>query len=385
MSSLWVLSLAVCAAGCSKQDDSAKSPPPAEVAVVTIAPQTVPITTELPGRTSAYRIAEVRPQVSGIIQKRLFTEGSEVKAGQQLLQIDPSTYRAAVGNSQAALAHANAQLVAAQLLAERYASLTGQGVVSKQDNDNAVAARAQAQADVASAKAQLESARINLTFTRVLAPISGRIGRALATEGALVTSGQQGALATIQQLDPIYVDVSQSSTELLRLQRQLASGELRPADANGAEVSLTLEDGSAYREKGRLQFSEVSVNANTGSVLLRAVFPNPQGELLPGMFVRAQLSQGVKRDAFLVPQRGVTRNRKGEATVMLVGPQNKVAERVVKAERSIGDQWLITEGLTAGNRVIVDGLQKVHDGSTVKTIPAQEASASDGLSSAVQR
>jgi membrane fusion protein, multidrug efflux system len=374
------------AAGCARDDAPPKNPAPVEVGVVTIAPETISITSELPGRTSPYRIAEVRPQVSGIIQKRYFLEGSEVKAGQQLLQIDPSSYRAAVSNAQAALARADAQLVAAQLLVQRYESLSGQGVISKQDYDNARAAHGQALADVAAARAQLESANINLTFTRVLAPISGRIGRALATEGALVTDGQEEPLATIQQLDPIYVDVSQSSSELLRLQNQLRRGELRRDTENSAEVGLQLEDGSVYSEKGHLQFSEVSVNASTGSVLLRAVFPNPRGELLPGMFVRAQLSHGIKRDALLVPQRGVVRNRKGEAAVMLINPDSKVAERVVNAERVMGTRVLVTGGLAPGDRIVVEGLQKVRAGALVKAVPAaQDSSAHPAVSPAAQR
>lgn len=378
---LWVLIvLAPLAAGCGKKEQVADKGP-VEVAVVTMMPQSVSIKSELPGRTAAYRIAEVRPQVSGIVQKRLFIEGSEVKAGQQLLQIDAATYQAAVSSAQAAVARAEAQLTAARLLAERYATLISANTISKQDNDNAVAARAQAEAEVAAAKAQVESARINLTYTHVLAPISGRIGRALVTEGALVTSGQQAALATIQQLDPIYVDVSQSSTELLRLQRELASGRLQQDGKSGAEVTLILEDGSAYSEKGRLQFSEVSVDPGTGAVLLRAVFPNPRRELLPGMFVRARLAQAMDARALLVPQRGVSRNRRGEATVMIVGPDNKVIERVVKTDRVIDNQWLIEDGLKAGDRVIVDGVQKVHDGVEVRAIPAAEQTAAAAVQS----
>ena len=362
-----VLVLAACGSG------RPSAPPVAtEVAVVTLVPRTVSITNELPGRTSAHRVAEVRPQVSGIVQKRLFTEGSEVKAGQQLLQIDPSTYRAALSSAQAALKRAEARLVTATLFEGRYRPLMEANVVSKQDYDDAVAARTQAEADVAAARAQVDTAEIDLAYTRVLSPISGRIGRALVTEGALVTKEQDQPVATVQQLDPIYVDITQSSVEMLRLQRQVASGVLQQDARNQAEVSLTLEDGSEYAEHGRLQFSEVSVDPGTGAVVLRAIFPNPRRELLPGMFVRAQLTQGVRRDALLVPQRGVTRNQRGEATVMVVGEDNKVAERVVKADRVVGGDWLIADGLAPQERVVVDGLQKIRPGAEVRAVAAPE-------------
>jgi membrane fusion protein (multidrug efflux system) len=341
---------------------------PVEVNVITLRPRDVSITDQLPGRTSAYRVAEVRPQVTGIVQKRLFTEGSEVKEGQQLFQIDPGVYRAALGAAEAALARAEAQLVTARLLEQRLAPLTAANAVSKQDNDDAIAARARAEADVAAARAQLEAARINLVYTKVLSPISGRIGRALVTEGALVTSGQESALATVQQLDPIYVDITQSSTQMLRLQRQLESGELVKDEKNEAEVSLTLEDGTPYPERGKLQFAEVSVDPGTGSVLLRAVFPNPRRQLLPGMFVRAQLTQGKREGALLVPQRGVSRNQRGEATVLVVGKDDKVEERIVTADRVINGEWLITNGLSPGERVIVDGLQRVRTGMQVRAV-----------------
>ncbi len=363
--------IALVLAACGSRQPSA--PPVAtEVGVVTLVPRTVSITDELPGRTSAYRVAEVRPQVSGIVQKRLFTEGSEVTAGQQLLQIDPSTYRAALNSAQAALERAEARLVTATLLEGRYRPLMEANVVSKQDYDDAVAARAQAEADVAAARAQVEAAEIDLTYTRVLSPISGRIGRALVTEGALVTKEQDEPVATVQQLDPIYVDITQSSVEMLRLRRQVASGVLQKDERNQAEVSLTLEDGSEYAERGRLQFSEVSVDPGTGAVFLRAIFPNPRRELLPGMFVRAQLTQGVRRDALLVPQRGVTRNQRGEATVLVVGEDNKVAERVVAADRVIGGDWLIAAGLAPQERVVVDGLQKIRPGAEVRAVAAPE-------------
>src|SRR4051812_13924907 len=355
---------------CAKEQGG--PPPPPEVSVITIQPRKIEITDELPGRTTAFRVAEVRPQVTGIVQKRLFSEGTEVKAGQQLYQIDPGSYRAALSSADAALKRAEAQSVTAKLLQERYAPLIAANAVSKQENDDAIAARARAEADVAAARATVESARINVVYTQVLSPITGRIGRTLVTEGALVTSNQQGPLATVQQLDPIYVDITQSSTEMLRLQRQLASGELVKTDDNQAEVGLTLEDGTLYGERGRLKVSEVSVDPGTGSVVLRAVFPNPKRELLPGMFVRAQLTRGTRSAALLVPQRGVSHNPKGDATVLIVDKDDKVAERVVTADRSINGEWLITAGLAAGDRVIVDGLQKAKPGAPVKAVPAAE-------------
>ena len=348
-------------------------PPVTEVSVVTLVPRSVNISDELPGRTSAFRLAEVRPQVSGIVQKRLFTEGSEVQAGEQLLQIDPSTYRAALASAQAALRRAEARLVTATLLEERYRPLLQANLVSRQDYDDAVAARTQAEADVAAARAQVEAAGIDLRYTRVLSPIAGRIGRALVTEGALVTKEQDQPVATVQQLDPIYVDITQSSVEMLRLRRQVASGVLQEDARDQAEVGLTLEDGSEYGERGTLQFAEVSVDPGTGAVVLRALFPNPRRELLPGMFVRARLTQGVRRDALLVPQRGVMRNPRGEATVMVVGADNKVQERVVQADRVVGSDWLIAGGLAPQERVVVDGLQKIRPGAQVRAVAAPDA------------
>ena len=364
------LAAAILLAGCGK--DAGGSPPLPEVSVVTLKPRAVAITDQLPGRTTAYRVAEVRPQVTGVVQRRLFTEGTEVKAGQQLFQIDAGSYRAALSSAQAALQRAEAQAVAARLLEERYAPLIAANAVSKQENDEAIAARARAEADVASARAAVDAARINVVYTQVLSPISGRIGRALVTEGALVTSEQESPLATVQQLDPIYVDIVQSSTAMLRLQRQLASGALVKDADDHAEVSLTLEDGSVYPERGQLMVSEASVDPSTGSVVLRAVFPNPQRELLPGMFVQTQLTRGTRTAALLVPQRGVSHNPAGEATVLIVEKDGKVAERTVSADRAIAGEWLITTGLSPGDRVIVDGLQKVKPGVAVKAVPSAE-------------
>jgi membrane fusion protein (multidrug efflux system) len=372
----WLCALASTAAltACGRGAPPASGPAAVEVGVVTLVPQSAGIVDELPGRTVAFRVAEVRPQVSGIVQKRLFEEGGEVKAGEPLYQIDPATYRATLSSAEAAQQRAEARVTAARLLEQRYAPLIAANAVSKQEYDDAVASRASAEADVAAARAQVESARINLVYTQLLAPISGRIGRTLVTEGALVTQQQASPLALVQQLDPIYVDIAQSSIEMLRLQRALASGELQRDEQNEAEVALTLEDGSAYPEHGKLQFAEVSVDPGTGAVVLRAIFPNPRRELLPGMFVRAQLTQAVKRDALLVPQRGVTRNQRGDALVMVVGAGDKAEERQVTAARVIGNDWLITEGLAPGDRVIVDGLQKIRAGSEVRPVQIERTS-----------
>ena len=360
-------------------------PPPPEVGVMTLTPRAIAITDQLPGRTTAYRVAEVRPQVTGIVQRRLFAEGGEVRAGQQLFQIDAGSYRAALQSAEAALQRAQAQAVTARLLEERYAPLIAANAVSKQENDDAIAARARAEADVAAARAAVESARINVVYTQVLSPIGGRIGRALVTEGALVTSGQQTPLATVQQLDPIYVDITQSSTDLLRLQRELASGELVKDAHDEAEVELTLEDGTPYSERGSLKVAEVSVDPGTGSVTLRAVFPNPKRQLLPGMFVQARLTQGTRSSALLVPQRGVSRNPKGEATVLVVDKDDKVSERVVTADRAINGEWLITSGLSAGERVILDGVQKVKPGAQVKPVPATVNAAAKAAAEVARR
>lgn len=357
--------------GCEKKESADAAPakrPVQEVAVVTLTAERVPVTSELPGRTSAYRIAEVRPQVNGIILKRLFEEGADVKEGQQLYQIDPATYQASFDSAKAALARAEATLTSAKLLAERYQPLVTAKAVSKQDYDNAVAAQQQAEADVASAKAAMETARINLVYTKVLSPISGRIGRSAVTEGALVTAQQAVVLAVVQQLDPIYVDVTQSSVQLLQLQRELDNGVLRKVGANQIEARLMLEDGSEYPEPGKLQFSEVTVDAGTGSVTLRAVFPNSKRLLLPGMFVHARIEEGVNEKAILVPQQGVTRNQKGDPTVLVVSADNKVELREVKTERTVGDKWLVIDGLQAGERVIVEGVQKVAPGAEVKVV-----------------
>ncbi len=364
-----VLAAGLMMTGCGKKTTAAPPPSgPPEVGVTVVQPRSVALTTELPGRTSPHLIAEVRPQVNGIILKRLFTEGSDVKAGQVLYQIDPASYQAAFASAKAAEARAEATLNTVRLKAERYRDLVKIKAVSQQDNDDAQAALKQAEADVASAKAAVETARINLAYTRVTAPISGRIGRSTVTDGALVTANQPAALATIQQLSSMYIDVTQSSAELLQLKQSLATGLLKHDGANQARVKLLLEDGSPYPLPGTLKFSEVTVDQSTGSITLRAVFPNPKQTLLPGMFVRAVVEEGVNPQAILVPQRGVTRNQKGEAMVMVVGAEEKVEPRIIKVARTVGDSWLVSDGLKAGDRVILDGIQKARPGTTVKAV-----------------
>ena len=342
-----------------------------EVGVITIQTQRVELTTELSGRVAASLTAEVRPQVNGIIQNRLFVEGSNVKAGDVLYQIDPATYQAALDGAKAALAKAEANLVPLKLRADRYKELLASEAVSGQDYDDAVAALKLAEADIEAAKAALDAARINLAYTKVTAPISGRIGRSAVTNGALVTANQTTPLATILQLDPVYVDVTQSSTEMLRLRKALESGQLSSGEKQ-ATVSLTLDDGSAYPQPGTLKFSEAFVDEGTGSVTLRTQFPNPKLTLLPGMFVRAFLQEGVRETGILVPQRGVTRNPAGNAMVMTVGADEKVEPRIVRTDRTVGENWLVNDGLKPGDRVILEGLQKARPGTPVKAVPFSE-------------
>ncbi|KGD84508.1 membrane fusion protein (multidrug efflux system) [Pantoea sp. PNA 14-12] len=351
--------------GCdgNKSDQAAQQQPP-EVGVVTVKSEPLKISTELPGRTLAYRIAEVRPQVSGIILKRNFIEGSEIKAGESLYQIDPATYQASYDSAKADLAKAEANARIAQLTVNRYKPLLGTKYISQQDYDNAVATAAQNNAAVQAAKANVETARINLAYTKVSSPISGRIGKSSVTEGALVQSGQTTALATVQQLDPMYVDVTQSSEDFLRLRSELASGQLKQNDGK-ANVTLLMQNGKNYAQPGTLEFSDVTVDQTTGSITLRAIFPNPDKALLPGMFVRARLDEGTNPNALLVPQQAVTRTPTGDASVMVVGADNKVEARKIKAAQAIGDKWLVTEGLKAGERVIFTGLQRAKPGAQV--------------------
>lgn len=354
-----VLALAATLAACGAKKEAPRPPAPVAVKVVTLKAESVSLTTDLPGRTVAYKVAEIRPQVNGVVLKRMFVEGSDVKEGQQLYQIDPALYQAAF-DSAAATAESS------RLQAERYEPLAEANAVSKQDYDNAVAAAAQNKASAA-------TAHINLVYTRLLSPISGRVGRSSVTEGALVTANQTTSLATVQQLDPIYVDVTQPSAVLLRLKRELVAGQLVQAGANQAEVHLFLEDGSRYTPVGKLQFAEVQVDQTTGSVTLRALFPNPDKLLLPGMFVREQIEEGNRTNAVLVPQVAVTHNQKGDPTTLVVDADNKVQLRPLVTERAIGDKWLVTGGVKAGDRVIVEGVQFAKPGATVKPEELQSA------------
>jgi membrane fusion protein (multidrug efflux system) len=366
---LVALSCGLALTACHRQN---QAPPPAdapEVATVTVARQQVLLTTELPGRTSPYRIAEIRPQVNGLIQKRLFTEGSDVQAGQALYQIDPAPFQAALDNARAALGRAEANLPALQLRADRYKEALADKAVSQQDLDDATAALKQAAADIAYYQAMVETARINLGYTRVVSPISGRIGRSSVTDGAIATAYQPAALATIQQLDPIYVDVPQSTTELLRLQRRLEEKRMNRDGTNANQVDLILEDGTKYPLEGTLQFRDVSVDPTTASVILRMVFPNPNGVLLPGMFVRAVVKEGVNEQGILIPQQAVSRDPKGNPVALIVNASGKVEQRMLGLDRAIGDQWLVSSGLVPGDRVIAEGMQKVQPGTSVKEVP----------------
>lgn len=356
-------------AGCQEPQDTVVHKVP-DVGVVTLQNEDVLLSSDLPGRTSAYRVAEVRPQVSGIIQKRFFNEGAQVSKGQQLYQIDPASYQAAVEKAQA-------NLDTTRNLAERYKRLVESKAISRQQYDDA-------DANFRQAAAELKMARINLEYTRVLAPISGRISRSNITEGALVTTGQVDALASINQLDPIYVDVTQASTEMLKLRREMASGQLTMAGPDQVQIRLTLEDGSAYELPGALKFSEVTVDPGTGAVTLRAAFANPNGILLPGMFVHARLTEGVRQQAILVPQQGITRDLKGQASALVVGADNKAELREVKTQRTLGNKWLIESGLKAGDRVITEGVQLARPGMSINPVPAKNLDANSAVVSATE-
>ncbi|ACG71790.1 efflux transporter, RND family, MFP subunit [Anaeromyxobacter sp. K] len=366
---LALAALALAAAGCGGKKQDARAPGPVEVGVVTISPQAVTLTTELPGRVSASKVAEVRARVNGIVLKRLFTEGSDVKQGQPLFKIDPAPYQAALDSARAQLARAEATLASARLTSERYTELVAANAVSRQEHEDAVAALKKAEADVAAGRAAVDAARINLGYTTVTSPVSGRIGRSEVTEGAYVQAAQATLLATVQQLDPVYVDVTQSSAELLRMRRDLEAGKLQSAGAGKAKVALTTEDGHEYGLPGTLQFADVTVDPGTGSVKVRAIFPNPRAELLPGTYVRARLAEGVNPAALLVPQRAVARNNKGEPTALVVAG-GKVELRNLVTERVVGDAWLVTSGVKPGEQVIVEGLQKVRPGAPVNPVPA---------------
>ena len=380
-----VISVALWITACGQkanENQGAGAPKSVEVSVMDVVSGPQSIFVELPGRSKAYLEAEVRPQVSGIITERSFIEGGDVEKGQSLYQIDPATYKAVVISAEADLARANASLVSAKAKAARSNELVKINAISQQDFDDAEALYKEALASVTVAEAAIHTAKINLEYTQVQAPISGHIGVSNVTAGALVTANQTQILTKIQQLDPINVDIAQSSVQLLRLKAKLKQGELKAT--NNADVSLILEDGTTYPQKGLLQFSEVSVDENTGSVILRAEFPNPDGILMPGMYVRALLNTGTDSEAILVPQKAITRNPKGQAIAMLVNAQNKVESRIVTTAEVIDNQWRITKGLVVGDKLVVEGLQKIRAGSTVTTVPVsankqvkQPASSSD--------
>jgi membrane fusion protein (multidrug efflux system) len=365
--------LAFALAGCARRAPPPPSAPP-KVGYVVLEPQSAVLTTQLPGRTNAYLTSDVRPQVNGVIKSRLFAEGSNVRAGQILYQIDPAPYQAAYDQAKALLSSAEAAETTDKLKAQRYAELVKINAVSKQDYDDAVAADQQAQASVAQNKASLEAARINLDYTRVKAPISGRIGRSAVTPGSLAVSGQTTALATIQALDPIYVDVNESADEVLRLKGEMASGRLDSAGAASAKVKLILPDGTTYPLDGQLRFSEALVDTSTGSVTLRAVFPNPKALLLPGLFVRAELNEGIAPKAILAPQQAISRDEKGQATAYVVDSHNTAQLRTLTTSRTVGDKWLVTSGLNPGDHLIVDGLLMIHmPGQPVSPVLATQA------------
>lgn len=357
--------------GCGKFRQAGPPPqrPAPEVAVINVQPESVLLTTELAGRVSAFLIAEVRPQVTGIIQKRLFEEGGDVQAGDLLYQIDPAIYEANFAGAQATLARAEANVTAIRSRAERYKELVTMKAVSRQNYDDALAALKQAEAEIQVGKAAVETARINLAYTRVTAPIAGRIGKSAVTIGALVTANQPGALATIQQLDPIYVDVLQATADGLRRQRRLADGRLQTDEAGQSKVGLIMEDGAPYPLAGALQFRDITVNPASGSVMLRAIFPNPEKTLLPGMFTRAVISEGVNTQAMLVPQQAVTRDAKGNAFALLVDGEGKAQRRQITVDRALGDRWLVAAGLAPGDRVVVEGSLKVRPGLPVTAVP----------------
>jgi membrane fusion protein (multidrug efflux system) len=381
---LSILSLAIlCAAfsGCGKASSSSPAQaarPIAEVGVVTLQARDQVISTELPGRTTAYLSAEIRPQVGGIIKTRLFEEGTQVKARQPLYQLDPATYQAAYGSAQASLVKAKATLASARTTAERNAALVKIDAISKQTSDDSQAALQEAQADVGTAQAALETARINLSYTKITAPVAGRVDTSTVTPGALVEANQTTALTTVQQTDPIYVDIPQSSAALLRLKQELAAGKLARTSSGQAKVRIVLEDGSMYAHEGKLLVSGATVSTSSGAVTLRAVVPNPDGLLMPGMYVRAVLDEGIAPKTLLVPQQAVTRTSSGAASVLIVGAGGKVEKHALTVDRAIGNAWQVTSGLTAGQQVIVEGTQKISAGDAVKAVPASLATATTG-------
>ena len=358
-------------AACGNKNQPNAAPPPPEVGVMTVQPTSAPVTKELPGRVNAFLVAQVRARVDGVVLHREFVEGSDVKAGQRLYQIDPAPYIAALNSAKAALAKAQANLASANAQASRYKVLVAANAVSKQDYDNAVAAQGQAEADVASGKAAVDTAQINLGYTDVVSPITGKIGVSQVTPGAYVQAGQATLMATVQQIDPVYADLTESSRDGLQLRRDIQQGKVKMAGPNAAKVSLILEDGQPYAEPGKLQFSDVTVDQSTGSVTVRAIFPNPHHVLLPGMFVRARVEEGVNDHAFIVPQVGVQRDQNGHAVVMVVDADDKVAVKPVVTSGTQGQDWVVQSGLNPGDRVIVQGIVKVRPGMPAKAVPAQ--------------
>ena len=369
-----VATAAVFLAACGNKE-SAPPPQTPEVGVVTVQPQTVPVVAELPGRTNAFLVAQVRARVDGIVMSCDFTEGTDVKAGQRLYKIDPAPYIAQLNSAKATLARAQANLATQNALVSRYKVLVGANAVSKQEFDNAVAAQGQAAADVAAGKAAVDTAQINLGYTDVVSPITGRVGISQVTPGAYVQASQATLMSTVQQLDPVYVDLTQSSLDGLKLRQDVQSGKLKTSGPGAAKVSLILEDGKTYSEPGKLQFSDVTVDQATGSVTIRAIFPNKDRVLLPGMFVRARIEEGVNENAFLVPQIGVTHDPKGQAVALVVGADNKVVPHQLTTSGTQGQDWIVEGGLQAGDRVIVQGVDKVRPGATVKAVPATLAQA----------
>jgi len=361
---------AVMLAACG-QKQSAPPPQTPEVGVVTVQPQSVPVVTELPGRTSAFLVAQVRARVDGIVLRREFTEGTQVKAGQRLYKIDPAPFIASLNNAKASLAKAQANLASTTAQANRYKVLVAANAVSKQDYDNAVAAEGQAAADVAAGKAAVDTAQINLGYTDVVSPVTGQVGISQVTPGAYVQASQATLMSTVQQLDPVYVDVTQSSLAGLKLRREIQQGRLKTSGPNAAKVELILEDGRVYSEKGKLQFTDVTVDQSTGSVTIRAIFPNKDHVLLPGMFVRARIEEGMNDNALLVPQVGVTHDQKGQPTALVLDKDDKVQVRVLQASQTYGQYWVVDGGLNAGDRVIVQGTDKVRPGAQAKGVPAQ--------------
>ena len=375
MQRIALLLLPLALGACSRAAEAPRAPPTPEVTVFTVVPESVPVTIELPGRTSAYLVAQVRARVDGIVLRQEFKEGSTVRAGQRLYQIDPAPYVASLNSAQATLQKAQANVVSMIAQAERFGTLVARNAVSKQEYDNAVASQGQAEADVASGKAVVETARISLGYTNVVSPITGRAGITQVTPGAYVQASQATLMTTVQQIDPIKVDLTQSSVEGLRLRSDYASGKLKLNGPGQAKVTLLLEDATEYNHPGSLEFTDITVDPTTGTVTVRALFPNPDSVLLPGMFVRARVEEGLRENAFLVPQVGVTHDAQGNATALVVGADDKVALRSLQVAGTRGDRWIVESGLEAGERVIVSGVQRVRPGAMVRVVEPQKPAA----------